>query len=149
MVLQEEYERTGIHDTALPPDSGKPLPQDVLKSLSLGIGFENALMELCEGEKILSSFEKDVSVLKSVAESADEESLVELGPPGSYHRYAEHLDFKKGRNTVEFLSPQGLVIREEMDTKPSQGKEDYCKLLSEGEIKPSEVVGTLNRKVSF
>lgn len=47
LVLQEEYERTGIHETALPSDPDRPLSQDVLRALSLGLGFENKLMEFC------------------------------------------------------------------------------------------------------
>ncbi|KAA8545128.1 hypothetical protein F0562_019983 [Nyssa sinensis] len=34
-IWEEEYERTGMHDTAMPPDPGKPLPEDVLRTLAL------------------------------------------------------------------------------------------------------------------
>ncbi|GFP93756.1 DNA polymerase zeta catalytic subunit [Phtheirospermum japonicum] len=39
-IWEEEYERNGVPE-AIPPDSEKPLPQDVLKILSDGIDFEN------------------------------------------------------------------------------------------------------------
>ncbi|CBI36804.3 unnamed protein product, partial [Vitis vinifera] len=46
-IWEEEFERTGMHEVAMPPDPGKPLPEDVLRSLSHGLEFENKLGELC------------------------------------------------------------------------------------------------------
>uniref|UniRef100_A0A2N9FNZ4 Uncharacterized protein n=1 Tax=Fagus sylvatica TaxID=28930 RepID=A0A2N9FNZ4_FAGSY len=35
-IWEEEYERTGMRDVAMPSDPSKPLPDDVLRTLSLG-----------------------------------------------------------------------------------------------------------------
>nr|GMD05868.1 DNA polymerase zeta catalytic subunit isoform X1 [Ipomoea batatas] len=43
--IWEEFERNGMHELALPPDPGKPLPVDVLRILSNGIGFEDIFLE--------------------------------------------------------------------------------------------------------
>ncbi|XP_010553733.1 PREDICTED: DNA polymerase zeta catalytic subunit isoform X2 [Tarenaya hassleriana] len=45
-IWEEEYERTGKHEAAIPPDPGKPFVEDVLKTLSHHVGFENQLKEL-------------------------------------------------------------------------------------------------------
>ncbi|KAL5783696.1 hypothetical protein ACOSP7_008725 [Xanthoceras sorbifolium] len=106
-IWEEEYERTGMHDKAMPLDPGKPLPQDVLNTLSLGLKFENVLAELChKGEETISSFKNDVKVLKSIIDP-------------------EHLSCVEGKNIIASLSPQGLERREEIGTTPSQGK-DAC-----------------------
>ncbi|KAK6915579.1 DNA-directed DNA polymerase, family B, multifunctional domain [Dillenia turbinata] len=46
-IWEEEYERTGIHETFIRPDPGKPLPGDVLKTLSDGLEYEKLYMEMC------------------------------------------------------------------------------------------------------
>ena len=116
-----------MREAAMPPDPGKPLPQDVLKILSFGIKFENVLAGLChEGEETISSFENDVKDLKSMTDP-------------------EHLSFLKEKNIIASLSLHG----EEIDTTSSQGK-DVCPDLScGGQIQSSEMVGTLNAKVVF
>ncbi|XP_019168407.1 PREDICTED: DNA polymerase zeta catalytic subunit isoform X1 [Ipomoea nil] len=43
--IWEEFERNGMHELVLPPDPGKPLPGDVLRILSNGIGFEDIFLE--------------------------------------------------------------------------------------------------------
>ncbi|KAE8731997.1 hypothetical protein F3Y22_tig00002317pilonHSYRG00172 [Hibiscus syriacus] len=45
--IWEEYKRTGMRGTTLLSDLDKPLPEDVSKDLSLGLGFDYKLMELC------------------------------------------------------------------------------------------------------
>lgn len=34
-----------MHDLAVPPDPEKPLPEDILRILSNGLGFEDILLE--------------------------------------------------------------------------------------------------------
>ena len=66
----------------MPPDLGKPSPQDVLKTLSLGLEFENKLIELCgeaENTLTLTLFEKNVKLKQSMKSPADEGNLVGLG----------------------------------------------------------------------
>ncbi|KAI6684892.1 hypothetical protein NL676_030805 [Syzygium grande] len=48
-IWEEEFERSGMHEAALPPDPGKPPPEDVLKELSHGLDLEDKLLELCSG----------------------------------------------------------------------------------------------------
>ncbi|KAI8542209.1 hypothetical protein RHMOL_Rhmol08G0120300 [Rhododendron molle] len=54
LLLREEYERTGMHDATLLFDPGKPLPEDVLKTLSHGLEFENKLIHLKRMREIRS-----------------------------------------------------------------------------------------------
>lgn len=58
-----------MHELALPPDPGKPLPVDVLRILSNGIGFEDIFLEpdnvaaLCfHSQSINSSTEQVIRV---------------------------------------------------------------------------------------
>jgi hypothetical protein len=67
-IWEEEYERTGMRDVAMPSDPSKPLQEDVLRSLSLGLEFENKLIELCgetENTLTVNPFEKNVKLLQS------------------------------------------------------------------------------------
>ena len=72
----------GMHEVIMPPDLGKPPPQDVLKTLSLGLESENKLIELCgeaENTLTLTLFEKNVKLKQSMISSTDEGNLVGLG----------------------------------------------------------------------
>ncbi|KAF7818010.1 DNA polymerase zeta catalytic subunit [Senna tora] len=47
-IWKEHQERTGIYEFRMPPDSGKPLPEHVLKNLSAGfVYYEKKILELC------------------------------------------------------------------------------------------------------
>ncbi|MED6120140.1 hypothetical protein PIB30_018351, partial [Stylosanthes scabra] len=46
-IWEEQQKRTGINEASMPPDPGKPLPEDVMKLLSAGLYFEKRLLELC------------------------------------------------------------------------------------------------------
>ena len=55
-----------MHDVAMPSDPSKPLPNDVLITLSLGLEFESKLIELCgaiENTLVLNPLEKNVKLL--------------------------------------------------------------------------------------
>lgn len=68
-----------MHEPTVPPESGKPLPGDVLKTLSLDLGFENKFAELCnEAEEILTLSQSDEKPVQSMASSADEENFSAL-----------------------------------------------------------------------
>ncbi|KAF9596134.1 hypothetical protein IFM89_007187 [Coptis chinensis] len=57
-MWQEEYERTGVHEEVIHSDPSKPLPENVLKTLSHGPEFEDALLYICsKAEKSSSSQE--------------------------------------------------------------------------------------------
>ncbi|GAV63152.1 LOW QUALITY PROTEIN: DNA_pol_B domain-containing protein/DNA_pol_B_exo1 domain-containing protein/zf-C4pol domain-containing protein, partial [Cephalotus follicularis] len=59
-IWEEEYERTGVCEVVQLPDPGKPLPDDVLKSLSLGLEFQNKLIGLCTEAEDKSSYEWEI-----------------------------------------------------------------------------------------
>lgn len=148
-IWEEEYERTGINAAAMAPDPGKPLPQDVLRTLSLGLEFENVLIEMCgEGQETVSSFENDVEVLKSVACATDEENLNKLGPANYDYKDPEYLTCLKKGNILSALAPQGLVHQEEISSTPSKGKDACPELPSGGEIRSSEMIGTPSQKAT-
>ncbi|VFQ82368.1 unnamed protein product [Cuscuta campestris] len=45
MPIWEEFEFNGMHGHVIPPYHGKPLPKDVLRKLSNGIGFEDIFLD--------------------------------------------------------------------------------------------------------
>ncbi|KAL9450477.1 hypothetical protein AB3S75_012252 [Citrus x aurantiifolia] len=146
-IWEEEYERTGINEAVMAPDPGKPLPQDVLRTLSLGLEFENVLMEMCgEGQETVSSFGNDVEVLKSVACATDEENLIKLGPANYDYKDPEYLTCLKEGKILSALAPQGLVHQEKISLTPSKGKDTRPELPFSGEIRSSEMVGAPGQK---
>ncbi|XP_027350096.1 DNA polymerase zeta catalytic subunit-like isoform X2 [Abrus precatorius] len=46
-IWEEQQKRTGIHKATMPSDPGKPLPEDVMKLLSVGFDFERKLIHMC------------------------------------------------------------------------------------------------------
>jgi len=67
-MFQEQRKRSGIHEATMLSDSGKPLPEDVMKLLSSGLDFEKKLIQLCsEAETTLSCtpFEKELRYMYS------------------------------------------------------------------------------------
>lgn len=46
-MFQEQQKRNGVHEATMPSDPGKPLPEDVMKLLSVGLDFEKKFIELC------------------------------------------------------------------------------------------------------
>ncbi|GAY60125.1 hypothetical protein CUMW_199630 [Citrus unshiu] len=146
-TFQEEYERTGINEAVMAPDPGKPLPQDVLRTFSLGLEFENVLMEMCgEGQETVSSYGNDVEVLKSVACATDEENLIKLGPANYDYKDPEYLTCLKEGKILSALAPQGLVHREKISSTPSKGKDMCPELPFGGEMHSSEMVGAPGQK---
>lgn len=149
-TFQEEYERTGINEAVMAPDPGKPLPQDVLRTFSLGLEFENVLMEMCgKGQETVSSFGNDVEVLKSVACATDAENLIKLGPANYDYKDPEYLTCLKEGKILSALAPRGLVLREKISSTPSKGKDMCPELPFGGEIHSSEMVGAPGQKVVF
>ena len=71
-----------MRDVAMPSDPSKPLPNDVLRTLSLGLEFESKLIELCgatENTLALNPLEKNVKLLQLMTSATDEGNLVGLG----------------------------------------------------------------------
>ncbi|XVF06076.1 hypothetical protein REPUB_Repub06bG0017200 [Reevesia pubescens] len=119
-IWEEEYERTGMHETALPSEPDKPLSEDVLKALSLGLGFENKLMELCSKvEETLSC--NELGSEHSVMPSADEENLV--GDVAPTHINSKHT----------------VPCEKEMNAASAEEKDVHPELLCVDEIESSEL----------
>ena len=105
-----------MHEVIMPPDPGKPPPQNALKTLSLGLEFENKLIELCgeaENSFTLTPFGKNVKLMQSMTSSIDEGNLVGLG-----HVNPNNIDGEPWKNTKEkeiigSLSPQVSICEED------------------------------------
>ncbi|XVE63010.1 hypothetical protein DITRI_Ditri06bG0165400 [Diplodiscus trichospermus] len=146
-IWEEESERTGKHETALPSDSDRPHSEDVLKALSLGLGFENILMESC------SKVEETVSCNElvyehSVMASADEENLVGPILINSKHTVPQALRCLKEQNLLGPLSQHCKPCEKEIRASLSEEKDVCPELLSIGEVQSSETVLTSDTKAT-
>ncbi|KAF9605350.1 hypothetical protein IFM89_016485 [Coptis chinensis] len=85
-MWQEEYERTGVHEEVIHSDPSKPLPENVLKTLSHGPEFEDALLYIC------SKAEKSSSSQGPLSEDAERflHSIRSLVDVGSLREFSEH-----------------------------------------------------------
>ncbi|GMY18869.1 DNA polymerase zeta catalytic subunit-like [Fagus crenata] len=132
--IWEEYERIGMRDVAMPSDPSKPLPNDVLRTLSLGLEFESKLIELCgatENTLALNPLEKNGN-------------LVGLGHTNPDNRDGESLKYSKEKDIMGSLSPQGSIREEEI---PTEGRDTSIKPLSIDEMRTSAIIETLDPKV--
>uniref|UniRef100_A0A2N9FAW5 DNA polymerase n=1 Tax=Fagus sylvatica TaxID=28930 RepID=A0A2N9FAW5_FAGSY len=147
-IWEEEYERTGMRDVAMPSDPSKPLPDDVLRTLSLGLEFENKLIELCgetENTLALNPLEKNVKLLQSMTSATDEGNLVGLGHTNPDNRDGESLKYSKEKDIMGSLSPQGSIREEEI---PTEGRDTSIKPLSIDEMRTSAIIETLDPKAT-
>ncbi|KAF3951336.1 hypothetical protein CMV_023003 [Castanea mollissima] len=147
--IWEEYERTGMHEVIMPPDPGKPPPQDVLKTLSLGLEFENKLIELCgeaENSLTLTPFGKNVKLKQSMTSSTDEGNLVGLGHVNPNNIDGEPSKNAKEKEIIGSLSPQ-VSICEEDGLILNEGRDTSIKPLSIDEMRSSAITESLDPKV--
>uniref|UniRef100_A0A2N9I954 DNA polymerase n=1 Tax=Fagus sylvatica TaxID=28930 RepID=A0A2N9I954_FAGSY len=147
-IWEEEYERTGMRDVAMPSDPSKPLPNDVLRTLSLGLEFESKLIELCgatENTLALNPLEKNVKLLQSMTSATDEGNLVGLGHTNPDNRDGESLKYSKEKDIMGSLSPQGSIREEEI---PIEGRDTSIKPLSIDEMRTSAIIETLDPKAT-
>ncbi|XWS42404.1 hypothetical protein CRYUN_Cryun16bG0011700 [Craigia yunnanensis] len=146
-IWEEEYERTGMPEIALPSDPDRPLSEEVLKALSLGLGFENKLMELCSKvEETLSG--NELGFEHSVMVSADEENLVGPTHINSKHTVLQALRCLKEQNLLGSLSQHCKPCEKEMKAASSEEKDVCPERLSIGEIQSSETVLTSDPKAT-
>uniref|UniRef100_A0A2N9GNH1 DNA polymerase n=1 Tax=Fagus sylvatica TaxID=28930 RepID=A0A2N9GNH1_FAGSY len=146
-IWEEEYERTGMRDVAMPSDPSKPLPNDVLRTLSLGLEFESKLIELCgatENTLALNPLEKNVKLLQSMTSATDEGNLVGLGHTNPDNRDGESLKYSKEKDIMGSLSPQRSIRKEEI---PTEGRDTSIKPLSIDEMWTSAIIETLDPSV--
>ncbi|GMI88783.1 recovery protein 3 [Hibiscus trionum] len=138
-IWEEEYKRTGMHETVLLSDPDKPLPEDVLKALSLGLGFDDKLMELCcKVEEHLPR--NDLGFEQSVLPSADEQNVVGYSRNCSKHNVPQALSCLKEPILLGSLSQHCKPREKEMDAALSEDKDVCTVLLSIDEIQSSETV---------
>jgi DNA polymerase zeta len=123
-----------MREVVMLPDPGKPLPQDVLKTLSLGLEFENKLIELC-GDAMTSS--------------TVEENLVGLGHVNPDNIELEALKCSKETEIVGSLLPQGSICEKEDGTRSTEGRDASSKPLSTNEMRSSAIAETLDPKVIY
>ncbi|XP_055816734.1 DNA polymerase zeta catalytic subunit [Solanum dulcamara] len=82
-IWEEEFARNGVHEVGLPPDPGKPLRDDVLRTLSHEIGYEEILMELSNDVKVSSD------MLQLINSSLNDGNIANIGHCGSLNSIRE------------------------------------------------------------
>lgn len=125
-------------------DPSKPRPGDVLKAFSLGLEFENKLIELqTEPERslYLTPSEKDLKHMQTVTSSVDKRNLLGLGRDSPRCKDSKHSDCSKEREVIQSLSPDSTC--EEDSTVPTK-EMDRCAKLS---LDASQSIETLVKKV--
>lgn len=139
-----------MHDAALLSDPGKPLPKDVLRTLSHGLEFENKLMELCNESRnglSCSPFEKDERDAELTRPSPNEEKKVELGLCDMKNEHREALKCLIVGNETVMMLPQGLPCKDDNVNIPGSGKPLCPNLLLADDIQTSRTIGSLDAKV--
>ncbi|TYI16304.1 hypothetical protein ES332_A08G245600v1 [Gossypium tomentosum] len=144
--IWEEYKRTGMHERVLLSDPDKPLPEDVLKALSLGLGFDNKLMELCSKAENLPC--SDLGFEHSVLPSADDGNLVGHTHINSEHNVPQARSCSKEQNQLGSLPQHCKPCEKEMNTALSEDKDVSPVLLFVGEIHSSETLLPSNSKAT-
>ncbi|KAF7124883.1 hypothetical protein RHSIM_Rhsim12G0060600 [Rhododendron simsii] len=148
-IWEEEYERTGIHDAVFLSDPVKPLPEDVLRTLSHGLEFENKLMELSNESKndlSFTPFEKDERDVELIRPSPNEEKKVELGLRDMKNEGREALKHLIVGNEAVMMLPQGLPCKDDNVNIPGNGKALCPKLLLADDIQTSRTIGNSDVK---
>lgn len=136
-----------MHVTVLLSDPDKPLPEDVLKALSLDLGFDNKLMELCSKVENLPC--SHMGFEHSVLPSADEGNLVGHTHISSEHNVPQAQSCLNEQNQLGSLPQHCKPCEKEMNTALSEDKDVSPVLLSVGEIHSSETLLPSNSKVVF
>ncbi|KAK4595876.1 hypothetical protein RGQ29_014100 [Quercus rubra] len=148
--IWEEYERTGMHEVIMPPDPSKPPLQDVLKTLSLGLEFENKLIELCgeaENSLTLTPIGKNAKLKQSMTSSTDEGNLVGLGHVNPNNIDGEPSKNAKEKEIIGSLSPQ-VSICEEDGLILTNGRDISIKPLSIDDMRSSAITESLDAKAA-
>lgn len=135
-MLQEEYGRTGIRGELSHPDPNKPFPEDVLRTLLVGLGFEDRLNELCT--EVKEALHHDgIEFEHAVVPSTEERKLTMLSHVSSNGKCPDHLNSLEEQNIMDSSSELTVPCKKEMDSTPSMPK-DLCPLQSPEIIVPSD-----------
>ncbi|KAK4378954.1 hypothetical protein RND71_000816 [Anisodus tanguticus] len=114
-IWEEEFARNGVHEVGLPLGPGKPLRDDILRTLSHGLGYEEILMELSNNVKVSSD------MLQSINTSMNDGNIANIGHCGSLNSTRE-----PSRCSEEGLLQDHVVERrEETDACPKQLLADH------------------------
>ena len=138
-----------MHEVIMPPDPGKPPPQDVLKTLSLGLEFDNKLIELCGEAKnslTLTPIGKNAKLKQSMTSSTDEGNLVGLGHVNPNNIDGEPSKNAKEKEIIESLTPQ-VSICEEDGLILTKGRDTSIKPLSIDDMRSSAITESSDTKV--
>ncbi|KAJ9131444.1 hypothetical protein P3X46_035102 [Hevea brasiliensis] len=146
-IWEEEYERSGLHEIAKPPDPGKPLAEDVLKTLLHDLEFERKLKEFYGKSEGLPSFGNIVKFQQS-SMSTDEENLAEHEKISSDNTNEQSLKCSTERDTIGSSSLLGSPFEDQLDTTPVERKDACPELLSVSDLQSSETIGTLDAKTA-
>ena len=121
-----------MHKVTMPPNPGKPPPQDVLKTLSLSLEFENKLIEFCgeaENSLLWLHLWKKCKVKAINDIINDEGNLVGLGHVTPNNIDVEPMKNAKEKEIIESFSPQ-VSICEEDGTILTEGRNTSIEPLS-------------------
>lgn len=131
----------------MPPDPGKPLPEDVLRSLSHELEFKDKLRELCnEAGHSLTLI--DERVTQSIRSSADEGNLVGDVLISHNGNDGEPSNCLKYQTKNISLGSQGTVSEEDDDAIPNEGSGICPQQLLIDQMHRSETNGTSGLKVT-
>ncbi|KAI8027476.1 DNA polymerase zeta catalytic subunit [Camellia lanceoleosa] len=149
-IWEEEYERTGIHEVALLSDPGKPLPKDVLRTLSHGLEFENKLMELCheaDNDSSCIPFEKDVIYAEPVKPSTIKGNIVEFGLCDPKEDGGEALKCSNVGDETTIMLPHGMPSEDDNVIIPGEGRAVHPRKLLVDDMQTSQTIGSSDAKV--
>ncbi|XP_021623348.1 DNA polymerase zeta catalytic subunit isoform X8 [Manihot esculenta] len=146
-IWEEEYERSGLHEAAIPPDPGKPLAEDVLKTLSHELDFERKLKELYSKSEGLPSFGNIVKCQQSLT-SAYEDILGEHEKINFDNTHEQPLNCSAERDTIGSSSLLSSPCADQLDTTPAERKDACPEFLSVSDLQSTETVGTLDPKTA-
>ncbi|PON37843.1 DNA polymerase zeta catalytic subunit [Trema orientale] len=145
-IWEEEYERTGLHEVAIPSDPSKPPAEDVLKTLSLGPEFKNILNELhsvADSSLSLTPLDnKDVRSVQLMTTSTNERNLAGLGQVSD----SAGVDVEPSKCHKEIGLIQSLSSQEADGAVPSMKRDANVKLSSTDELPPSQIIETSDKK---
>ncbi|CAL1407382.1 unnamed protein product [Linum trigynum] len=136
-IWEEEYERTGTGEVAMPPDPGKPLPRDVLNALShkLNKRLEKLACKAQDNKMLVKNTVEDLP-LETV--SMNEEKMVELGNSDGHDTVDDNSKLGITQESVKLLSPQDSKCLEELCQTPTERKYG-CRPLSANNEQSLEV----------
>lgn len=137
-----------MHEDALPPDPGKPHPEDVLKTLCPA-ELDYTLLELCgEAEISLTPYDRDSENVQASASPPDEGMSIQLGCGDSNNFHALPSKHQKGKDVIRYMSTQDSLPQEEVSALETEKEVLYAKSLSDDGSEPTEVIGTADQKVN-